>query len=321
MAAARRQDAVHDFLTSSGCVRFRSTGYVSVVTADGETLAIVNPTSHRQNGLHAWLGQRLDEWQALPDQRRRPGAIEVPDLEQVDPNFAALTLPEGALVLRVTNRTLQRDDSGTLRYLCAEDLEKETSDTDVERIREPANDFMWILEDEWRALVPEPGQAQVGQVIVAPEALTRRLYGHQLNPNLGIQGSRAFSPRSLESGELTITVVEVGADTIRLRLEGAAVLDAAGGMDTRLVYRPAVFGHATYDRAVDAFTGFELVAFGELTGRLHRSPETLFSEQPRWLGVAFELIPEPRGAEMLRPNAARMSGSRPLAGLENYLAP
>ena len=42
MATAMRRDAVADFLRESGCVRFRSTGYVSVVTADGQSLGIVN---------------------------------------------------------------------------------------------------------------------------------------------------------------------------------------------------------------------------------------------------------------------------------------
>jgi len=79
----------------------------------------------------------------------------------------------------------------------ADDLEQETSDTAVERIREPANDFMRILGDEWRALVPRSWQEQIGRTIAAPEALTLRLYGHQLNRNLGIQGSGAFSPRSI----------------------------------------------------------------------------------------------------------------------------
>jgi hypothetical protein len=64
MGAAGRKDAASDFLRESGCVRFRSTGYVSVVTADGETLSIINPTSCKQNGLQDWLCARLDQWAA-----------------------------------------------------------------------------------------------------------------------------------------------------------------------------------------------------------------------------------------------------------------
>jgi hypothetical protein len=47
LASSRRKDAVGRFLRESGCVRFKSTGYVSVVTADGQTLGIVNPIGPR----------------------------------------------------------------------------------------------------------------------------------------------------------------------------------------------------------------------------------------------------------------------------------
>jgi hypothetical protein len=120
---------------------------------------------------------------------------------------------------------------------------------------------------------------------------------------------------------LTVTVEKASAESIRVRLEGYTQLDDDGGEGTRLVYRPSVLGHMTYDRQRDAVTEWELVAFGELTGRLHRSPASLYSEAPRLLGVAFELIEEPCGAENLRPNAARMSGSNPLSGLHRYLSP
>lgn len=328
MAAAKRRDAVVDFLRESGCVRFRSTGYVSVVTADGQTLGIVNPNGYREGvgdrevGLQQWLSEQLKQWLALPEERRNPGAVEIPDLQQIDPAFAALRPPEGGLVLRVTNRTMQRDEDGSPRYLRAEDFDSDkvrSSESLVQRYREPANDFMWIQEEEWRAMVP--AKAQVGQSFPAPEALALRLFGHQLNPNLGVQGSRAFSPESIRSGRLTATMEKASADSIRVRLDGYTQLVDKGGQGTSLTYRPALLGHMTYDRQRDAVTELELVAFGELTGRLHRAPASLYSEAPRLLGVAFELIAEPCGAENLRPNAARMSGSNPLGGLHRYLSP
>jgi hypothetical protein len=324
MAANRRQDAVGDFLRKSGAVRFRSTGYVSLATTDGETLGIVNPTSfngynNKPKGLHTWLAARLDDWRKLPEERRRPGAVQVGELENLDANVAALKPPKGALILRVTNRTMQRGEQGQPRYLCADDFDKKLSEASCERYRDPSNDFMWVLQEEWRAMIP--AEPKVGQSQPAPEAVKLRLYGHHLNPNLGIQGSRAFSPSSVKEGTLTLTVETVTDQSIRLRLDGSALLDDAGGMETRLVYRPTVLGHLTYDRQKDAVIELELLAFGQLTGRLHRTPEELFSEAPRLLGVAFELIPNPKGAENLRPNAARMSGSEPLGGLQRYLNP
>lgn len=328
MAAAKRRDAVADFLRESGCVRFRSSGYVSVVTADGQTLGIVNPNGYREGvgdravGLQQWLSRQLKEWLALPEERRKPGAVEVPDLEHIDPKFATLQPPKGGLVLRVTNRTMQRGEDGSPRYLRAEDFDSDkvrSSESRVQRYREPANDFMWIQEDEWRAMVP--ADAQVGRSFPAPEALTLRLFGYQLNPNLGIQGSRAFSPESIRSGKLTVTVEKASAESIRVQLEGYAQLDGRGGDGTRLVYWPSLLGHMTYDRERDAVTELEMVAFGELTGRLHRAPASLYSEAPRLFGVVFELIAKPCGAENLRPNAARMSGSKPLGGYYRYLSP
>jgi hypothetical protein len=116
MAAAGRRDAVADFLRESGCVRFASTGHVSVVTVDGRTLGITNPKNRtfQEEGLHGWLEQRFEEWLALPAEQRRPGAVKVGELKNVDPNFAELRPPEGGLVVRVTNRTMQwafREDS------------------------------------------------------------------------------------------------------------------------------------------------------------------------------------------------------------------
>lgn len=319
MAHAKRRDAVGDFLRDSGCVRFVATGHVSAVTPDGITLGIVNPTSYREKGLHGWLAQRLADWQALPEERRRPGAVEVGPLTDVDPIFAALKPPEGALILRVTNRTMQQDRDGQFRYLGADDFETKPSDIHLDRYRDPANDFMWIQKAEWRAMIPP--EPKVGQSQPAPAAVQLRLFAYHLNPNLGIQGSRAFAPRSLKAGELTVQVEAVTDQSIRLRLEGRALLDAPGGLETRLVYRPELLGHMTYDRQKDAVTALDLAAFGELRGRLHRAPETLFSEAPRYLGVAFELIPNPVGAEKLRPNAARLTGADPLSGLQRYLNP
>ncbi len=328
MAAAKRRDAVADFLRTSGCVRFQSTGYVSVVTADGQTLGIVNPNGYRDGvgdravGLQQWLRRKFEAWLALPAERRKPGAVEVPDLKHIDPNFAKLRPPEGGLVLRVTNRTMQRDEDGSPRYLRAEDFDSEkvrSSESRVQRFREPANDFMWIQEEEWRALVP--AKARIGQSIPLPKALALRLFGYQLNPNLGVQGSLAFSPASVKAGRLTAIVEQASAESIRVRLDGYAQLEDRGGDETKLVYRPSLLGHMTYDRRRDAVTEFEMVAFGELTGRLHRSSASVYPAAPRLLGVAFQLITEPCGAENLRPNAARMRGSKPLDGYHRYLSP
>jgi len=328
MAAAKRRDAAADFLRESGCVRFRSSGYVSVVTADGQTLSIVNPNGYREGvgnravGLQQWLRQQFKKWLALPEERRRPGAVDIPELKNIDPKFAKLQPPNGGLVLRVTNRTMQRDQDGSPRYLRAGDFESDkvrSSESRVARYREPANDFMWIQEAEWRAMVPE--DAQVGRSYPAPEPLVRRLFGYQLNPNLGIQGSLAFSPESIRSGKLAVTVEKASAESIRVRLEGYTRLHDRGGDGTRLVYRPSFLGHMTYDRGRDTVTELEIVAFGELTGQLHRAPASLYSEAPRLLGVVFELIAEPCGAENLRPNAARMRGSKPLGSYYRYLSP
>jgi hypothetical protein len=324
MASSRRKDAVGRFLRESGCVRFKSTGYVSVVTADGQTLGIVNPTGYngknnKPKGLHEWLVPRLEDWQKLPAKRRQPGAVKVADLDEIDPAFAALRPPEGALIVRVTNRTMQHDEQGQPRLLCSEDLDLETSDIELGRLRDPANDFMWIPQAEWQALFDV--NPRVGQSQVVPESRKLRVFGHHMNPNLGIQGSRAYKPRSLQMGEMTATVEEVTANSVRLGLAGTGVLDAGGGMDTRLIYRPALLGHLTYDRQKRTVTELEMVALGSLSGRLHRSPAKLFSEKPRLLGIVYELIHNPTGGERLRPNAARMQGSKPLSNYHNYLNP
>jgi hypothetical protein len=125
-----------------------------------------------------------------------------------------------------------------------------------------------------------------------------------------------------ESGTLTVTVEQVTAGSLRVRLEGFATLEQPGGRDTTLSYQPALLGHMTYDRRQDEVTECEIVAFGEISGRLP-GRETIYSEAPRLLGVAFELIPDPSGAETLRPTGARLYASpdRALRRYHRYLDP
>ncbi len=46
----------------------------------------------------------LDRWLAMPEAERRPGAVKVEDLKQMDPAFP--NLPPGSLILKGYNRPL-----------------------------------------------------------------------------------------------------------------------------------------------------------------------------------------------------------------------
>ncbi|MEX1098647.1 MAG: hypothetical protein WED34_21550 [Planctomycetales bacterium] len=294
---------------------FTSTGSISVVTADGNRLRLSNPTSCGRDGLHVWLKAALRQWEELPEEGRRPGAIEVGELENPDPRFDAFRPPSGALIVRVANRRLAREADGSLRYLRADDLDAGQL-RHLDRVREPANDFMWVPQEEWRAMVPRDPRA--GDTVAVPDAFVLRLLDHHVNPHLGLMGAGAFGRQSLDAARLTLTVEESSSKTVRLKLAGDLALEQDHRDGTTLSYRPAVLGYITYDVPKEAVTRFDMLVLGEEQGRLG-GPEYvsgLFS-QPRLLGIAFELVSDPSPAEKIRPHAAKKLEGGP----QRYLAP
>jgi hypothetical protein len=76
-------------------------------------------------------------------------------------------------------------------------------------------------------------------------------------------------------------------------------------------YKPRVLGYLAYDPAKKVFTRFDIVAVGELRGRPTAENvmgERLGVENP--LGIAFELVTDPKPADYLHPKGLINSGSQ-----------
>ncbi|MEX0715525.1 MAG: hypothetical protein WD066_03015 [Planctomycetaceae bacterium] len=286
MFARVQEDSEGEFLRDHDAIVRTSSGAVRIITANGKRLA-------RGLGIES-VKSALEEWDALPEEERRPGAVIVPEKGKPDPRLADLRPPEGCLILRVANRHLARDDQDELRYLLVDDFSTSRSQRSAERYAESSNDFLWIFEEEWKALLPE--KPRVGDRAPVPEALQLRLFRYHMNPMLGVIGGICFRYSATDDGELTAVVEEAG-NRVRLRLEGSAKLSHTK-RDT-ITYEPALFGYVEYDADTRTIDRFDLIAFGNLDGPMLMEG---FLESTRPFGVAFELIKDPNPAETLRPH-------------------
>jgi len=285
-----------------------ASGSVCVVTAGGKRLTNVSGPGE---GMVKFLQAGLKAWADLPEAERKRGAVSVPRPERVDPRRAALALPAGALVVRVFNRHLGWDENKALRYAVAEDFLPKTSKLQAERFAEAHNDFMWVPEKEWRALVP--AEPRRGEPAAVPVSFALRLCRYHLDPSRGFSEGAAFTNARADAARLTLTVQDVTPERLVLRLEGRARLKQ-DGRDEPSVYEPALLGYLEYDRSQQVFTRFDLLALGTASG-LPRDANGIVTPRKGGypLGIAFELVRDPSPAERLYPRGAR---DNPAAYLE-----
>src|SRR5262249_15206611 len=120
------------------------------------------------------------------------------------------------------------------------------------------------------------------------------------------------------------TVDEVSGAEVRLRLDGyarlhnpRAHLQLGGNATTKkfsqsqipLEYEPALLGYLAYDPTRKVFTRFDMVALGDVRGR--PVDENLMGERlgsANLLGIAFELVTDPKPADFLSPKGLRDGG-------------
>jgi hypothetical protein len=257
-------------------------------TADGHLLAFRN--NQDPAGVRDLLRQGLRAWEALPAERRRPGAVHVGDAGDADARYRRVP-PAGGLVVNVYTRILDHAGDGGL---CAGTCGVAGGD-------HAAHDHLWITRDEWKALVPE--KAKKGDRVPLPPAVAERILRFHL-----VDNTRGEPPQwrrdEVRKQELTLTVEEAGADGVGLRLEGAALLAtdadparARRGFDVRLL------GHLHYDVAKEAFERFDIVAVGDHWGEGAFTRNARPGRTP--LGVAFELAKGTEPADKVPPQGAR----------------
>ena len=291
--ACWRKDADGEFLRNADCVIKTSNTAFAMVTASGKRISFSGSPGPGFD-LERWLRGALRGFDALPEEERKAaGSDPAPESDELRP-------PAGGLVVRVTNRNLARDAEGQLRFVSLGDYQDSPRNTT--RYKETAQDFLWVPEPEWKAIVAPA--AKKGDTYPAPESFTLRLFRCHLQPSRGFGGEGNFGGARADWGRITLTVEEMTDDLLRLRLDGSAKLKMHEGKPEALTYDPTLLGYLEFDRRKGAFRRFDLLALGDACGKVQHGGGGQ-RRGPYPLGIAFQLVPNPTTAECAPPHAAR----------------
>jgi hypothetical protein len=302
----RRQDAEGEFFRkisdqagrgSAGASGGSTRQGIYCFTAGGRLLAFKN-AGQNPEVMRNVLGDAIRQWQQLPETERRPGAVVVGKLDNVDSRYTR-NPPAGALIFNVFTRALDRDASGNY---C--DAECKVGD-------EAARDHLWLTNSEWKSLIP--ASAHVGARIPFPASAVERICRFHLTDNTRGEPSM-WSRAEVHKSRIVLIVQQVSPSGVTLRLEGEALLAndaeparANRGFDVQLA------GHVNYDSAAKSFTRFDVVATGDHWGE---GPYTRAARPGRApLGIAMELTPGIKASDRIPPQGAReiseyLSGTR-----------
>jgi hypothetical protein len=259
------------------------------LTADGKLLIYRN-AGQNPDVMREVLRQGLREWKKLPENRRKPGAVKIEDLSKTDQRYTR-TPPAGGLIVNVYTRILDRE--GKTGY-CKGTCKTQGGDR-------AARDHLWLTAKEWKSLIPD--EPKKGDQAPLPAAIAKRILCFHLIDNTRGEPPM-WTPEQIRQHKLTLTVEEVSATKIGLRLDGSALLatkadvnKADRGFDVRLL------GHIDLDRTRKAITRFDVVAVGEHWGQGTYTGGARPGRTP--LGVAFELSRGDSAADLVPPQGAR----------------
>jgi hypothetical protein len=290
----RRQDAEGEFfrkVANQGPRKGRGESTrqgIYCFTADGTLLVYRN--GQDPDVMREVFRRGLAAWRALPEARRRPGAVQVAELGTVDAAFSR-TPPPGGLIANVSTRILDRDKDGTFRKGNCEFTGGDKS----------ARDHLWLTEAEVQTLVPDTLRA--GASFPMPPRIAERLLRfHLLDNTRGEPPS--WDKGDIRARDLRLFVEEATAERVRLRLVGSALLatdadptKADRGFDVHLL------GYLGYDRRMRVMDQFRIVALGDHWGE---GPFTGGARPGRTpLGVALELAGRKNEADLIPPQMAR----------------
>ena len=114
-------------------------------------------------------------WLELSDEERRPGAVKVEDLKEMDPAFPKR--PAGSLLLKGYNRPLERGADGRLKrlkdYRDCQELGKNDSNWRTFVEPEPGRVFLWFTQEQWKSILP--AEPKAGLKYPIPEAVGDRM--------------------------------------------------------------------------------------------------------------------------------------------------
>jgi hypothetical protein len=255
--------------------------YWDIVTAGGEPVVSGEKT----------LEGTLKAYRQLTAIERRP---QIEDRGPYDPKldyYADHSPPPGAVFLKVYCRALDRGADGTLTVAHRVDLTefggKPTGNSMPDRLQEPQREWLWLTAEEARALAP--GTRGTGDSYAVPAAIRQRMFLFYLYNWFSNSGGGYWGPRLLKHGELKLTVQDRGPDTVRMKLEGAALFEGLVGKGWpphgghmfsphpesgqkgvpdpyEIRYDARLLGAVEYDSKSGALTRFDAVALGDYRG-------------------------------------------------------
>jgi hypothetical protein len=244
------------------------------LTASGKLLGVKN-AGQLVDVTRDLMRQALSKWEALPEEERSAGAVKVPPMKYPDERFVPARPPQGTLILDVFTRVFDFDAQG----------EPQKGRSTTAGADWAAREKLWIFEPEWKALVP--ADVKAGDSVPVPPSLVHRLVSYHLRDNTTGQ-SPGWERSQIRSREMRIAVDEVGAATVKLRLQGSAAMatdadltKAQRGIELELL------GFLTYDLAKKTFARFDVVALGQTWGRGTDNGDE--RTVPRPIGFAMQL--------------------------------
>lgn len=263
---------------------------IYLLTADGELLGWKN-AGQNPRVMREALRDGLAKWARLPEERRRPGAVKVPDAGAQDGGYDRKP-PKNGLIVNVHARALEKDETaGVADAVC------KVGDGD-----EASRDHLWLTEAEWRSLLPPKG-AKAGDTFPLPPAIGRRIARFHL-----IDNTRGEPPMwqagDVRKAGLKLAVERSDGEKVVLRLEGSVLLatnadpSAAGrGYDATLL------GYVGYNPKADRIDRFDVVALGDHWGEGTFTRGARPGRTP--LGVAFKQASGDEPGDTVPPQAAR----------------
>jgi hypothetical protein len=267
-----------------------SSGYLNCVSASGKMLG------------HMADAKVLAEFQKLPEAERKAGAVRVPEIERSE--LVIPSPPAGGLVLKVHARFLTRSDKGELRYAKGEDFPLFGSTPESIRrhlkFLEPNTEYMWLTQEEWKALVP--AKPVKGEKLAVAPAIAERMARFHLLPRRSMTSEGGgLGKKDVQSARLTLVIDDVSPQRIRLSMEGfshtGSTFEEAKATSPNgplgFGYAAPIHGILEYDRIKGAFTRFDIASPGDVWGRWgDANGKSLFVERPGRtpFGFAFELV-------------------------------
>lgn len=218
------------------------------------------------------VAKGLAKWNALPEAERKPGVFAAQPKPAQNPAFAPpVGPPAGAILLRSHQRNLKETLGGDYALLTAEStkewLERRMWAT---HYNDSVADTMWVLEDEWKSLIP--AQPRKGDRFPLPAKFQKRLLLWHLTNRTFCVGM-AWAEKDIRKANLTL-VVEESAPIVKLKLEGPFLLKMDGNAeDTKMFwgrtvhgYEGNVLGFLEYDPGKRKMTRFDVLAIGDYWG-------------------------------------------------------